>query len=229
MKVISRAEAKRRGLSVYFTGKPCKHGHLSERYLSGACRECAVKASLARETALKADPNLLRKFLDQRLRQHAHRMTNSEFVERKRETDRRTDAKRQGDPIKRAKRNARIVARRRDDPAKLANHRQASLVWQKNNPIAVSTRRHKRRARTRNAEGSFTSADITLMLVAQGGHCFWCDADIDNYKKRHVDHYIPLARGGTNWSNNIVLACATCNLQKRDKLPDEFLAYRAAL
>ena len=41
MEVISRKEAKARGLKRYFTGKPCKHGHVSERYTgSGACVEC---------------------------------------------------------------------------------------------------------------------------------------------------------------------------------------------
>ena len=40
MKKISRAEAKKKGLKFYFTGKPCVHGHISERYLFGGCVEC---------------------------------------------------------------------------------------------------------------------------------------------------------------------------------------------
>jgi hypothetical protein len=31
--IISRAEAKARGLTRYFTGKPCKYGHIAERYV----------------------------------------------------------------------------------------------------------------------------------------------------------------------------------------------------
>lgn len=38
--IISRAEAKARGLGRYFTGKPCKHGHISERQACGNCIEC---------------------------------------------------------------------------------------------------------------------------------------------------------------------------------------------
>lgn len=39
--IISRKEAKARGLKRYFTGKPCKHGHASERFTpSKGCREC---------------------------------------------------------------------------------------------------------------------------------------------------------------------------------------------
>jgi hypothetical protein len=40
MKIISRAEAKRLGLKRYFTGKPCKHGHIDERYISRMCVSC---------------------------------------------------------------------------------------------------------------------------------------------------------------------------------------------
>jgi hypothetical protein len=40
--IISRSEAKARGLKTYFTGKPCPHGHVAPRQTSnGICRECA--------------------------------------------------------------------------------------------------------------------------------------------------------------------------------------------
>lgn len=38
--VISKKEAKQLGLNIYFTGKYCKRGHLSERYLNGDCIVC---------------------------------------------------------------------------------------------------------------------------------------------------------------------------------------------
>jgi len=43
-KPISRELARERGLLRYFTGKPCKHGHVAERLLSN--RECVVCARL---------------------------------------------------------------------------------------------------------------------------------------------------------------------------------------
>jgi len=40
-KVITRAEAYALGKKTYYTGKPCKHGHHSERYVNGgACVGC---------------------------------------------------------------------------------------------------------------------------------------------------------------------------------------------
>ena len=36
----SRAEAKATGAKYYFTGEPCKHGHVAPRKTKGACVEC---------------------------------------------------------------------------------------------------------------------------------------------------------------------------------------------
>jgi len=40
MKIKSRKQAIIDGEKVYFTGKPCKHGHISPRLVVGACLEC---------------------------------------------------------------------------------------------------------------------------------------------------------------------------------------------
>jgi hypothetical protein len=40
--IISRAEARALGLKRFFTGKPCRRGHIADRYVRGwTCRECA--------------------------------------------------------------------------------------------------------------------------------------------------------------------------------------------
>lgn len=49
--IISRKEALERGLKRYFTGKPCRQGHLAEKAtVNGACCKCArVRAQNRRE------------------------------------------------------------------------------------------------------------------------------------------------------------------------------------
>jgi len=41
MEIITRKEAKEQGLTRYYTGKPCKYGHVSERYMLGKCVACS--------------------------------------------------------------------------------------------------------------------------------------------------------------------------------------------
>lgn len=44
MQVVTRKDAKTLGLAKYFTGKPCKYGHLEERRVdNGNCRVCELK------------------------------------------------------------------------------------------------------------------------------------------------------------------------------------------
>ena len=51
-KIISREEAREQGLKRYFTGKPCKHGHISERYTASSnCDSCqSIKAKKYQKT-----------------------------------------------------------------------------------------------------------------------------------------------------------------------------------
>lgn len=41
MNIMTRQQAKEAGLTRYFTGKPCKHGHIAERRMSDGCVVCA--------------------------------------------------------------------------------------------------------------------------------------------------------------------------------------------
>lgn len=73
MKIVSRQQAIEQKLTRYFTGKPCKHGHIAEKLLSNrTCIECQLKrksdwgnqphiktASIARANAHnKANPEM---------------------------------------------------------------------------------------------------------------------------------------------------------------------------
>ena len=49
MKKITRQRAIAEGKNKYFTGKPCKHGHISAYYIRGGCVTCATKYSVVRQ------------------------------------------------------------------------------------------------------------------------------------------------------------------------------------
>lgn len=78
----------------------------------------------------------------------------------------------------------------------------------------------RRRAIKLGAQGNHTVDDVRTQYQAQRGTCYYCKAKVgENY---HVDHVIPLSRGGSNGPENIVIACPFCNLSKRDRLPHEW-------
>lgn len=47
--IISRKDALAKGLKRYFTGKPCKYGHISERRISSDCIACGVAFGTRRQ------------------------------------------------------------------------------------------------------------------------------------------------------------------------------------
>ena len=72
---------------------------------------------------------------------------------------------------------------------------------------AAASRRRER------VVGSYTGQDVERLLVSQRGCCAWCGRSfvVTGY---HVDHVIPIARGGRNTRENIQLLCPLCNLRK---------------
>ena len=92
--------------------------------------------------------------------------------------------------------------------------------------IAMAHRRN-RRARERGALGVHTPADVQAQRNRQHGVCYWQITDECRErggklgKHWHVDHVIPLARGGSNGPENLVIACPACNQTKSAKMPWE--------
>lgn len=85
-----------------------------------------------------------------------------------------------------------------------------------------------RRARKKEAVGTHTAADLKRILHAQGHICPYCRANLRKVKK-HLDHVMPLALGGSNRPENLQYLCAPCNLSKGAKDPIDFARERGLL
>jgi 5-methylcytosine-specific restriction endonuclease McrA len=100
--------------------------------------------------------------------------------------------------------------------------RRKALARQRytNDPAKDLTRQHKRRLRILENGGAFNAEDIALIYKGQGGKCWYCSKSIE--EKYHIDHFIPLAKGGSNDAGNLRLACPSCNHKKSSKHPHVF-------
>jgi len=105
--------------------------------------------------------------------------------------------------------------------------RQAKIKeWQTKNPEkhreSVRAATLNRVARKAKAPGKYTVKDIRRLYDEQNGKCPACDVSLlDGY---HVDHVVPLSKGGDNWPTNLQLLCPPCNLRKSDMSMDDFMA-----
>lgn len=64
----------------------------------------------------------------------------------------------------------------------------------------------------------FTHQDI---INVYGDKCFYCGGLFE-----HIDHYMPLSRGGSHTLENVRPSCEHCNLTKSNKLPEDFIKYK---
>jgi 5-methylcytosine-specific restriction endonuclease McrA len=240
--IITLKEARAAGLDRYFTGKLCKHGHLSDRDTkSKRCFECRRTESLTYRTIhsekRKAE---VRRYLDSHREQIAvqHREQYAANPERFNAASEKWRAE------NRDKVNAAKARRRKSDPekARAQDKRNRELGrekilqrlrnWKERNRDHVraydrqisGVKNHARRARKMNAEGTYTDADIINLLLAQNGLCAAPHCKRDITVRFTIDHKVPLSRDGSNWPANLQLLCKSCNCKKGSRTMDEWLA-----
>ncbi len=71
-----------------------------------------------------------------------------------------------------------------------------------------------------DTRGSISGGLRTATMARDGRRCVYC-GDVEG--PFHIDHLFPVSRGGSNNPNNLVLACAPCNLAKGDKTLAEWV------
>ncbi len=102
--------------------------------------------------------------------------------------------------------------------------KEKTKQWQLDNPekrkASHSRCKANRRAMLSRVKNDLTANDIRIQHKEQNGKCHYCKIDVGlDY---HVDHVIPIAKGGENTLSNIVIACPKCNLSKGVKTVEEF-------
>lgn len=209
MDIVCRDQAAQGGLKRYFTGLPCLRGHVSERFTRNkTCVACHKE---------KAQPGNKDRMATRRLR------APEEFRAKARERRARDPTTftlrcqewRAANPSYHRDRNRKLYEA---DPEK---ERRRSRDYAKANPAVAAARGARRRARKLAAEGTYSAKDVAALLIRQSHQCV-CGAPLTDRRSYHVDHVIPLSRGGSNWPENLQLLCPPCNHRKGAKTMGEW-------
>jgi len=90
-----------------------------------------------------------------------------------------------------------------------------------NNTIVKFNCKQRADGANQRARHFITPIHVAQTLKTHNFKCVYCGCEL-NLKNWHLDHYIPLSRGGANVFGNIVPACAICNTMKGAINPMEF-------
>jgi 5-methylcytosine-specific restriction endonuclease McrA len=217
---IIRKQARESGLKRYFTGNPCKHGHVAERFVSsGGCVACAIER-LAVYDIEKRHLYAKRSKAKNKDKVLAY---NREYNRRMRaahgtELNERRKFLYQQSAERRARVYESVKRRRQKNPSQ---HQAEVRRWQERYPEKYrelsAKSRTNRRARKLGAPGKYTTKDVREIVGKQKGRCAGCGKRLGD--KYEVDHIQPLSRGGSNDPSNLQALCTPCNRHKSFRDP----------
>lgn len=251
--IITRKEAIEQGLTRYFDGKPCKKGHISEKHTTNyTCVIChkekqkklyeenPEKYKSARKLQYWTNPEQSRKksrdwreINSDKVKESKaiYYKNNSEKLKNKAKLYQKLNSELLKDKSKlkyeklTVEQKTQIVEKRRKKLLTDKNYRshtyEKAKIYRNKNKDSVRSHKVNYHARKKAAVGIITIEVIELRHQQQKNRCYYCD---DPYNDAyHIDHMIPLARGGTNEPHNICISCISCNLRKHTKMPWDFL------
>lgn len=217
--------------------KPCLKCGGTEFLARGRCKGCHDAYQIAYRQ-INRERIKKRKAADRQKNKEAiNALTRKRYAEniekiraqKKASDDRNREKKRAMDRVygakNRAKSNARSKAWKLANPErKKANEAK----WRRNNPeLARNISRNAYTTRRRRAVGKLSKGIEAKLFALQRGKCACCGLSLG--KNYHVDHVMPLARGGTNTDDNVQLLRQSCNAQKHAKHPVDYMQEKGFL
>lgn len=203
MEIITRKEAILQNLLRYFTGKPCKHGHISERFVNNSgCVQC-------RKEKTKEYNDKRKEYRDNYYQQNKERIKERvhEYQKNNKDKIKTRNKKYREDNIEHLRAYDR-ERYQRDKEKRKANVRR----WRKNNPHKRAAMNAKRRAAKKQATVRWANLKSISIL--------YHEAKIREELlgiKFSVDHIIPLTHElvcGLHCEDNLQVITYSANSKK---------------
>lgn len=244
-----RRAARAAGAKTFDPGVPCIHGHMCNRRTdNGICVQCTRDRGNAYNAAHKEEhrarsresasrrPDEIKAYRKRYYREHSDeaKRRSKEWVNNNRERERAARRRiRERDPERIRSYKRKYATKNRD--ILNAKNREGRVLfperwrewqrrWKRKNPEKLHEQDVRRRALQAKATVGPRSSLRSFFLYVRSApriKCYWCGLPTKP-KGRHIDHVIPLAKGGAHVVANLCVSCPDCNLKKNAKMPEEF-------
>jgi len=196
MQIITKQEAKEKGLRHYFTGKPCKRGHVCSRYTSNnSCADCLQLRNEMPET---------KKRLEKWRKQNKKKL--SEYFKERRK-----------DYVWAEKQRAKCRKYYKENKQTMLANMRKHYLENKDMYAAYSSRSKKQMKKA--------TPKWVVIKDIQKIYALRNRLSQNTGIEHHVDHYYPLQGKticGLNVPWNLQIITAEENLAKGNKMPEEF-------
>jgi predicted RNA-binding Zn-ribbon protein involved in translation (DUF1610 family) len=113
----------------------------------------------------------------------------------------------------------------RDTRGRFCSPKCSKRFWRRNSASRKHARKAYRNRRKARIKGNRNNEPTSIpRKLLSGVDCFYCGRSYD--ASFHVNHFIPVSKGGPEAAWNLRSSCSGCNLEKSDQLPWEFYRNR---
>jgi 5-methylcytosine-specific restriction endonuclease McrA len=186
--------------------KLCAKCNSIEFYKSGACKKCA------KEYALKWQKNNPEKLKI---------IKSTYFIKNRTAVIKLISAWQKNNPKKMAEKARRYYLNNKE---KVLFEKK---LWKNKNKSLVKIYRQNYRIKKLINGGKISKGLEERLFKLQRGKCPCCNLPLGN--NYHLDHIVPISRGGENIDSNIQLLRSTCNQQKHAKDPIDYMQSKGFL
>ena len=226
MEIISREDAIKIGQAWFFSGVPCKNGHIDKKGTKRwNCYQCTRELSKIRRQKNKEKISEQKKAYYRRNAEKINKKAKDNYPNVKEERQSYLKEYYQKNKEKLKEKSSEYF---KENKEKVYKYKK---LWNKTDNGIINKKRNKANRRDREREGNIKAADIKELIKNSKDVCYWCNSKLNKKDSSafHLDHYVPLSKGGLNSIENIVISCPSCNMNKKAKDPYEFAISRGRL
>ena len=100
------------------------------------------------------------------------------------------------------------------------SNEQSREYYAENSDMFKNKARERKLFKKEISDGTVTLKFEKEQFELQNGKCAYCNCVLKN---KHLDHILPISRGGLHTKNNVHWVCPECNLSKKDKTEEEWI------
>jgi len=204
---LNRKQAKEKGIKHYFNGNPCKHGHLSVRTTKGGkCLECHRISQAQRYANDPEKGRAIAAKFRATLKKEDINAYNREWWAN-------------ADPHYKRQRNKESTERAFNNPVTRENNRLRSKEWyQKNKDYYKQAGAQRERGLTEQYKLLTQDEKNRVDKIYQEAYKL---NEKHGPKSFHVDHIMPISKGGKHHPDNLQILSAEDNLRKGRKFDNK--------